>query len=256
MIIGISGKKQSGKDTVGLILQYFTIPKNERTISIQEWLEIGSTIYKEEIIGDKYLPVKKFAAKLKDISSYLLNVPVSNFENEQFKESELPEIWKVFKVKYSDGLCTNTKLFNEFQDAYDFFIQCVNIGFLAEEPIEYTLSYRDFLIQFGTDGGRDQVHPNIWVYSTFSDYNPNSNWIISDVRFFNELKFIKKFSNRIIRVDRDAAPKVDTITETQLDNSYQDFDYVIYNNGSIDDLIDNVKLIIENDTELKPLFYV
>lgn len=256
MIIGISGKSQSGKDTVGLILQYFTIPKNERTISIQEWLEIGPTVYTKQVIGEKYLPIKKFAAKLKDVSSYLLNVPVSSFEGGEFKNSKLPALWKVFVVKYSDGLCTHTKLFPEFQDAYDFFIQCVNIGFLAEEPVEDLMTFRDFLIRLGTDGGRDQVHPNIWVYSTFSEYTPDSNWIITDVRFTNELKFIKKLSNRIIRVDRDAAPKVDTVSETQLDNSYQDFDYVIYNNGSIDDLIDNVKLIIENDTELKPLFYV
>lgn len=257
MIIGISGKKQSGKDTVALILQYYTIPKNQRTISVYEWLELGSTVYTPEIIGEKYLPNKKFASKLKDISSYLLNVPLKNFEDESFKETLLPSVWDIFTVKYSDRLLTHNVLFSKFQDAYDFFVQCINLGFEAQEPVESLMTYRDFLIKLGTDGAREQVHPNIWVYSTMSEYNPStSNWIISDMRFKNELNFIKKFNNVIIRIERNDIPTSTSITEIDLDDSYQEFDHVIYNNGSLTDLVDNVYMLITADRNLRPLFHV
>ncbi len=256
MIIAISGKKQSGKDTVGKILQYFTIPKEHRTITIHEWMELASTVYTPEIIGDTYMPTKKFATKLKEISAYLLDTPSKNFESDDFKNTTLSELWKVFTVNYSDGLCSHNKLFNKFQDAYEFFSQCTQIGFTATEPIEKLMTYRDFLIQLGTDGGREQVHPNIWVYTTFSEYTPKENWIITDMRFKNELDFVKKLDSYIIRVDRDGLPPNDSVTETQLDDSYQEFDCVINNSDSIEDLMESIEDIISSEERLKPLFYV
>lgn len=83
MIIGISGKKQSGKNTVGKILQ---ILLQDNTLSNEE---IKNILNSENEKSSKYKLVA-FADKLKQISSILLNCNVSCFESEKFKNSLLP----------------------------------------------------------------------------------------------------------------------------------------------------------------------
>lgn len=113
----------------------------------------------------------------------------------------------------------------------------------------------------GTQIGRNIIHPNIWVNATFAEYKPQHfrtvkhqgslvehlttmpNWIISDVRFPNEAEAIKKRDGILIKVVRDNIPTMDHESETALDN-YNDWDYVIDNNGTIEDLIEKVKQII------------
>lgn len=255
MIIAISGKKFSGKDTVARILQYYTIPKESRTISITEWLELD-LVY-EPKVTDKFIPKKQFASKLKEISAYLLNVNVENFEDFSFKSSEInPAIWSVYKVTYSDRLKTHNELFNNFQDAYDFFTQCCNMEYECQEPIKHVLTYRDFLILSGTNGFRNCVHPDVWVYSLFADYKNGDNWIISDLRFKNELEFVKSMPSFLIRINRENTDTSDNITETDLDNSMHQFNYIIDNNNTIEDLDLQIQSLIKNSPELINLFYV
>lgn len=127
---------------------------------------------------------------------------------------------------------------------------------------------REILQQVGTEFGRS-FSPNIWVNALFSKYKPKyteeestgetsgssikahyPNWIITDMRFPNELKVLKKRGGISIRVER---PKVlsEEIkgqtksvhpSETALDDAK--FDYVIYNNGTIEDLVYKVKEIL------------
>lgn len=87
------------------------------------------------------------------------------------------------------------------------------------------------------------------------------NWIITDMRFPNELKAVKDRDGISIRVNRPtiyATPKDNSEfnnqelnkfnhpSETALDNA--EFDYVIENKGSLIELIDKVKdiLLTEN----------
>ena len=60
---------------------------------------------------------------------------------------------------------------------------------------------RKMLQQVGTDLFRNQLHPNTWVNATFANYHDN-NWIITDVRFPNELEAIKKHNGITIRINR------------------------------------------------------
>jgi hypothetical protein len=89
---------------------------------------------------------------------------------------------------------------------------------------------------------RDQLHENVWVNALFADYNENSRWIITDVRFPNEAEAIKKHGGIVIRINRD----VDTnnhLSETALDD--YEFDYVIDNNSDMYKLALDVKAIAE-----------
>lgn len=72
------------------------------------------------------------------------------------------------------------------------------------------------------------------------------NWIVTDMRFPNELKAIEERGGLTIRVNRDNGTRAIDLnphaSETALD--YHDFDYVIDNDGSISDLINKVREIL------------
>ena len=104
------------------------------------------------------------------------------------------------------------------------------------------LTPRKILQLLGTEAGRDIIHPNIWVNSLFADYTTDSNWIITDVRFPNEAKAIKDRGGIVVRIERPGGESHcggAHASETALDD--YDFDIVINNDGTIEELIDKVK---------------
>ena len=143
--------------------------------------------------------------------------------------------------------------------------------------------YKEYYPIVGTECGRNIIHPNVWVNVTMNSYKPIDcsgnvkcslagkpdvscnkcpqypNWIITDVRFPNEVEAIKKRDGFIIRlqhepfkwIDNDALametgkniPHVkEHYSETALD--LYKFDYVINNNGTILELIEEVQQIL------------
>ena len=115
----------------------------------------------------------------------------------------------------------------------------------------------------GTEAGRNIIHPDLWCICTMSEYNPDSKWIITDNRFPNEVKAVKRKNGLTLRIERDfnlrfpdyqSLEEVNTknidlynqlthFSETALDN-YTEFDYIIQNNGTILDLIKNIENIL------------
>jgi len=98
---------------------------------------------------------------------------------------------------------------------------------------EWGMTVREFLQKVGTEAMRDSVHPDIWVNALFAYYTEYfSKWIITDVRFPNEVQAIKKRGGIIIRIEGLPTNKTtEHISETLLDN-YQEFDYHINNPGT------------------------
>jgi hypothetical protein len=245
MILGISGKKGSGKDTVGKIIQYFTSidPDFHRTLLLDTDNNYQSTFQ-----------IQKFASTLKDWICQLTNCTREQLENEDFKNQELGEEWWYYTVQKKHSS-------ERLIVAYDSTNPMSKYG---EPSTLIKPTRRNLLETIGTDCGRMVVHPNVWVndlmgkyvskkysigidkvgYQTIVDKYPN--WIITDVRFPNELKAIKDKGGIIIRVNRDNGTKaIDVnphVSETSLDNAT--FDYVIDNSGSIDELVDKVVEVI------------
>jgi hypothetical protein len=207
MIIGVNGRINSGKDTVGKIIQYL-LCKNVGDVSIEEILDSNEhDWWLEEQSG---FEIKKFANKLKQIASILCGVPLKYWENQDFKNEKMPEDWGV-------------------------------------------MTYREFLQRLGTDVIRDGLDSNVWVNALFSDYKPQklseynpSRWIITDMRFPNEMKAVKERKGITIRVSRTGihTPKVEDLhpSETSLDDA--EFNYHIDNSGTIEDLVEKVKEIL------------
>ena len=262
-LIGISGKIGSGKDTMGNIIQMLTQGIDSNT-------QIIEYVNGANITGFDY-QIKKYADKLKDIVCLLIGCTREQLEDREFKEKELGEEWWYYKFDDIMLSISDRKLF----------IQTVNSSVfspLDEAEVDtyiVKLTPRKLLQLLGTEAGRQIIHPNVWVNALFADYVCDNcgqqecptgeedtgqiidssfpNWIITDVRFPNEIKAIQDRGGIVIRVNRDdfvtnsktnerfkvKVHKTEHPSETALDD--YEFDHVIENDGSIEDLIDKVK---------------
>ena len=92
-IIGISGKKTVGKDTVGQIIQYL-IYKNKyknkiADITLEQFIHFNNS---NQLLYSLDWKVKKFADKLKDIICILINCTRDQLEDESIKSLSLQEL--------------------------------------------------------------------------------------------------------------------------------------------------------------------
>lgn len=243
MIIGINGKIGSGKDTVGRVIQYLKC-HNVGNITLED--VISSSDHDWWIEEQSKWEIKKFAGKLKQTASLLTGIDVEKFEDQEFKKQQMSAEWG--------------------------------------------MTYREFLQKLGTDAMRDGLHTNVWMNALFADYRnfhtdkfsvrqginepEYPNWIITDMRFPNEMDAVKEREGITIRVVRQyskedlckgsspyirdeelsakLAKRYQTMadlpvvklhsSETALDDAT--FDYEIINDGSIEDLIEKVKQIL------------
>ena len=104
---------------------------------------------------------------------------------------------------------------------------------------------------FGTEVMRQGMYDAIWVDSVIGRYK-GENTVISDTRFINEIKTIKAHGGKIMLVKKGELP---TREEMQKQGAHQsewdwigsDFDYIIENNGTKEDLFDKVAELIISD---------
>ena len=104
---------------------------------------------------------------------------------------------------------------------------------------------REFLQKLGT-AVRNEVHPEFWARALFIKEKDNQNLIIPDVRFPNEVQIIKDHGGMLIRIERPGAGAGNHISEIALDN-YKGWDIVIDNVGTLEDLYNQVKFLMNND---------
>lgn len=111
------------------------------------------------------------------------------------------------------------------------------------------MTRRKFLTTLGTDAVTSNLHINAWINMTFRDYDASeSTWIVKDVRFFNELKRVRRFEGVTIRVHDPRKPSKDMhASETQLDE-VSDWDFFIVNDGTFEELETKVRQVL---TQLK-----
>lgn len=195
MIIGISGKAQSGKDTVCKMMVYTLWYYNYS----QRLSPFGIEHYNEQVLQYYNLINRidwyqtSFADKLKQCLSIILRTSRSAFEDNEFKKC--------------------------------------NIAWLG-------MSVRELLQKFGT-AIRNEVCDDFWVKACLKDFEEHNNYLITDVRFKSEAKGIKEKGGIIIRVNRKGAGAGNHISEIDLDD--YSFDYVINNDGNMEDLLLKVK---------------
>lgn len=110
----------------------------------------------------------------------------------------------------------------------------------------WNITIREFMQKLGTEGTREILHPDTWIFSLFSDYKKDDKWIITDLRFQNEALFLSNRGSIRVRVNRPGLKSKDKHqSEIDLDK-YKGFDYIISNDSTIEDFEIKVKKIIDN----------
>jgi hypothetical protein len=113
---------------------------------------------------------------------------------------------------------------------------------LNEQP----LTYRKMLMDIGTLGRK--YNTDIWLNALVQDADKNKSlkvYVVSDVRFPNEINYLKSHGFCMVRLKRPGVPQIDDISETaQLEIPDTFFDHVIENNGSLNDLARQAEIIV------------
>ena len=165
MIIGISGKKQTGKNTVVNMIQYITEFPN---LTYSEY----SKYYNIPIVElyDNGLPYieKSYAHKLKKFVADIIGCNVEDLEDEAFKNTKLGEEWT--RYAYATGSeivngekfrCSTTCTKEEYEEQ-----KRIN----WQTAYQHELTPRDILQMVGTNVGRI-VHRDFHINGLFVDYN-------------------------------------------------------------------------------------
>lgn len=283
MLIGISGKIGSGKDTFADLLSlaiYCSKPFHKMPVLYTD--DLNDIVLRRMVKQATRIEIIKFADALKDIVCRLTGCTREQLEDQDFKNSFMPNQW--WELKEIRGRRMYPKYRGVFEDGDEMW-----------KP-----TYRQFLQELGTNVLRNWI-PNIHVNATFAARKSEPvpvkdtrfvnwggkvgelkaetevwpKWIITDMRFPNEVAGVKERGGIVIRINRypktliqsrvaggaikeipfDPANKQHMNlwkgecmrgheSETALDN-YQDWDAVIDNNGTIEDLYQQAIKIVK-----------
>lgn len=217
MIISLSGKMGSGKDTVGNIIHYLLDNKN---------LD-GNQGFNPDYnyaIGFSKFKTKKFADKLKEIACMLIGCTREQLEDQEFKKSFLYLEW---------GYWQTSNIFKQMTVRE--FLQKLGTNAMRNglhENVWVNALMCDY---------KPESYKRIDVVYTASSL---PNWIITDTRFPNELEAVKKHDGITIKITRPNCVTADLHpSETALDDVK--FDYEIINDGTIQDLVLKVKEVLK-----------
>lgn len=103
------------------------------------------------------------------------------------------------------------------------------------DVVKSTYEGRRLLQVMGTEVGRQILGDNVWIDLMRRKIGPQGKFIITDVRFINETKFIRELGGTLIKVRRPGyAPVNGHVSDSGLGDDL--FDQIIINDGTIDDL--------------------
>lgn len=112
----------------------------------------------------------------------------------------------------------------------------------------YAKDSRRLLQRFGTEAGRRVIGENIWVDATMNSIDPNKDYVISDMRFLNELEAVKARGGLAIRVNRKGVGPANSHTsETEMVKHLDIMDHTIDNDESFGRIAVQVRKIIEHE---------
>ena len=249
-IVGIAGKKQSGKNTTanilhGIVLKDQGLVRDCNIDGDGKLVILTSNSQGEEDWGEFDVPRKdaafveyaehnmwphvklySFADNLKQICVDLFSIPPECAwgTDEQKNQPQEHLLWENMPKAINSSMMKKL-LPPDARTSHGW----------KEGP----MTAREFMQFLGTDVMRKMYEP-VWVQSCVNKikHEQSSLAIVADVRFPNEVDAIKNAGGSVVRLNR--ANRADNHpSETALDD--YDFDHYIDNTGSVDALISQVK---------------
>lgn len=217
-IIVISGLKNSGKDTVADMLQYcLSVPEPFRKYWMYRHYRYAFNNTYEKVA---------FADSLKDTLSVLFGIPVEKFYERDFKEH--------FYIKGLEITDTPDNILDE-----DSFIKMLNkkdFSFLKT----HFITIRQLLQCFGTEIVRGLFGNAFWAERAMK--HNFDKMIITDLRFKVELEAVRKRNGLVLYIDNpNCTPEQHTSENEVLEmKDNHDFDFIIENNGTLEDLFNKI----------------
>ena len=223
-IIGISGKKQSGKTTVGNFLFGCAMMSND----LVEYAEINSN-------GELIVPYEDVSGETKPCV-----FPVDSFHPSMVSYMQ-ENVWGDLKIyNFADNLkrlcvdilglterqCYGTDEEKNTKTNFDW----SNMVYYGTRKSSAKMTAREVMQYVGTDFFRT-IYPQVWVDSTIRKITKETPKlaVVVDCRFENEVKGIQEAGGKVIRLTRNIYGDSDQHpSETALD-SYKEFDFVLEN---------------------------
>jgi hypothetical protein len=180
-LIGLSGKKSSGKDTTAALIQILDYLKNESTFVFSDDEEMYKYLQGMIERHNQYNNLSpwrnmKYAGLLKEISGKLCNVSPTLYEYPHLK---------------------NQKAFPHS-----------------------SLTHREVLQTLGHTM-RSLLHNRIWIDALFTNYKSTDKWIISDCRYINEAEEIHNRGGLLIRIENPNILQDSHASECELDTYHK-----------------------------------
>ena len=262
-IIGIAGKKQSGKNTVTNIIHGLVLKEKELVMDFNLGSGGQLLIQTTNVNGDEgwgefdinrtdkgfieyaennmwpYIKMYSFADTLKWVCEHLFDISHNQlFGTNEEKNQKVPHLfWENIPFHVDD--------INEVMDVVKDRLNTEN---------KTPMTAREFMQFFGTNIMR-RIYSDIWTNNTINRIKTEQTKlaIICDVRFPNEVECILKEGGSVIKLQRSPF-KDDHASETALDKNNFDqskFTHTINNGGlgpecSIDNLLTKVKDLYNN----------
>lgn len=235
-IIGIAGKKNSGKDTVASMINYI-FAKGITAATYRDWLlckESYDATYKHRIIH--------FADALKDCLSIIYHIPRQYFDDREYKDNMYYNL-RTGEFIHKDKIP---------QREYYYFVinnDDIKHSSIREQIETYNelfplITLRTLMQYFGTNLCRECLQSDIWIKATMAKASDiclaNRLCIIPDVRFTNEATAIQTKTpflyGGVIMVRHDNNSSNDDIDYHSSEIVTFSTDYSITNNGTLMDL--------------------
>lgn len=180
--------------------------------------------------------VRKFADKLKEMVALAIGCSRERLEDNDFKNSFLPERWN---YTVDQAWLTIRERYTQFPAPNDTLV----IELANRHRFEWRRTVRSLIIDMGMY--MRKIHPNFWVNTLMSGYVPEAKWIVTDTRFVNEAEAVKEKNAFMIRLERpgNTSPYHKEPSETGLDD-YKGWDRVYHNEGSLRDLYEFAREIV------------
>ena len=119
----------------------------------------------------------------------------------------------------------------------------------------WKISGREFLQKFGTDVCRDNLpeiipkmnmnNSQIWARVMEKKLIEKSNLVISDGRFMDEVRLVKKYGGIVLRINR-SINKDKTEYKHKSEGIELPYDFEIDNNGTVEDLKEKLSILVKD----------